>query len=179
MVQRILVPLDGSKRAESALPLACSLASKDDAQMILLHILEYPSEVYSGLAYSGFAPRPLADPAVNEKTQEKKEAIYNKVKGYLEETAARIGSSALSVSIEIHEGPVVETILSSIEKLGVNLIVMSSTGEDRSPWMLGAIADRILREAYAPVVLLREGPGGLGPDCPALQGESLPKLIES
>jgi len=173
MAQRILVPLDGSKRAESALPLACSLASNDKAEMVLLHILEYPTKMYSSWVYPEFTSELLTDPEQGEKTQEMKEAIYNKVKGYLEKVASRITPGTPRVSVVIQEGPVVEAIISSIEKLEINLIVMSSTGGDRNPWMLGAIADRILRETYIPVVLLREGPGGLVPNCPTLQSEAV------
>lgn len=47
MYQRILVPLDGSEQAESALPLACTLASINDAEINLMRVVEYPYEMYS------------------------------------------------------------------------------------------------------------------------------------
>jgi nucleotide-binding universal stress UspA family protein len=40
MFQRILVPLDGSTRAESALPVAARLAKASGGSVILLHVLQ-------------------------------------------------------------------------------------------------------------------------------------------
>ena len=42
MYQRILVPLDGSKHAESALLLASKLARIYKAELALLRVVEYP-----------------------------------------------------------------------------------------------------------------------------------------
>lgn len=179
MVERILVPLDGSEHAESALSLACTLASTSDAEITLLRVVEYPSELYSGTVYSRFYPNPVAEPGLDEKIRTKKEAIHRKVKGYLERLAASIEISKPKVFFEIQVGPVVDAILTSIEKLKIDLIVMSTTGEDRNPWMMGAIANRILREAKVPVILMRKGPGGPVPDRSSLQDVRLQKSKES
>jgi hypothetical protein len=56
---------------------------------------------------------------------------------------------------------------------------MSTTGEDRNPWMMGAIANRILREAQVPVVLWRKETGGSVPDLSSLQNIPLQKNIGS
>ena len=63
------------------------------------------------------------------------------------------------VTFEIREGPVVDAILDVIEKRVVNLIVMSSTGQDQNPYMMGSVASRILREAQVPVILIRDESG--------------------
>lgn len=164
MVQRILVLLDGSKQAESALPLACSIASMSDAEITLLRIVEYPSDVFSNTARSRFYPNPAANPDLDKKIQAKKEAISRSVEGYLERLAASIETSTGKVFIEIREGPIVDAILSSTEELEIDLIVMSTTGEHRNPWMMGSIANRILREAQVPVILVRKELCGSVPD---------------
>lgn len=178
MVRRIVVPLDGSEHAESVLSLACTLANTSDAELTLLRIVEYPSEVYSSAGYSRFYPNPLAEPGLAEKMRAKKEAVSSQVKGYLQRLASSMEISAPKVSIEIQEGPVVDAILNSIEELEIDLIVMSTTGEDRNPWMMGAIANRILREAQVPVVLLRKGTEGSVPNRSSLQNIPLQKNIE-
>ena len=43
MLQKILVPLDGSKLAEEALPYAESLAQKFEAEVILVLVLQTPT----------------------------------------------------------------------------------------------------------------------------------------
>jgi nucleotide-binding universal stress UspA family protein len=164
MYQRIMVPLDGSEHAESVISLACRLASTSDAEITLLCVVEYPSDLYSGSVYCMFYPNPTGDPGVDEKIWQKKEAVHSKVKSYLEGLASRIDTSAHKVSIEIQEGPVVHAILSSIENLEIDLVIMSTTGEGCNPWMMGAVADRIIREAQVPVILMRTEPCNLVPD---------------
>ena len=58
------------------------------------------------------------------------------------------------VSIEVRESPVVDAILSTTENLEIDLIVMSTVGQGHSPWMIGAVANRILRESPVPVILI-------------------------
>jgi hypothetical protein len=60
------------------------------------------------------------------------------------------------VSIEIQECPVVEAILNTVQTFDIDLIVMSTIGQDHNPWMVGATTNRILREAPVPVILLRK-----------------------
>jgi nucleotide-binding universal stress UspA family protein len=141
--------------------------------------VEYPSELYSGTVYSGLYPNPVAEPGLDERIRAKKEALHRQAKGYLERLAASIEISTPKVFFEIQVGPVVDAILTSIENLKIDLIVMSTTGEDRNPWMMGAIANRILREAKVPVILMRTEPGGSVPDRSSLQNVPLQKSIES
>lgn len=173
MCQRILVPLDGSQRAETALSLACTLASVNDAEITVLRVLEYPSELYSS-----FYPNLPADPALDEKIRLKKETIHSSVKGYLEHLASS-AENRRNVSYEIQEGPVVDAILNTAQKLKIDLIVMSSIGNDQNIWMVGCIASRILREAQVPVILMRDGSGSSVPDSSFIQKTPLEKKPEN
>ena len=47
MCHKILVPLNGSKQAELALPLAVELARIYNAEITSLRVVEYPFEMYS------------------------------------------------------------------------------------------------------------------------------------
>ena len=163
MVQKILVPVDGSKQAETAFSLACSLTNFSDAEIILLRVVEYPFEIFSGNVDSRTFPNPHLDPKLDQKIDTKKETIQSRVEAYLEQLAASKKNEQRKVSIEIEEGPVVDSILSAIEKLGVNMIVMSSTGKDQNTLMMGSVAGRILREAQIPVILTRDEPGNPTP----------------
>jgi nucleotide-binding universal stress UspA family protein len=174
MYRRILVPLDGSEQAESVLPLACALANMGDAEITLLRVVEYPYEVYSR-----FNLHPLADPGLAAKLQTEKDAINRRVAGYLERLASRVEKTVSKVFFEVQEGPVVDTILDFAEKSEVDLIVMSTSGQDRSSWMMGAIANRILHEAQVPVILMRLDPYCSIPDHSNLQRISSQKHVES
>jgi nucleotide-binding universal stress UspA family protein len=179
MYQRILVPLDGSEHAESVLPLVCKLASMKDAEITLLRVVEYPLEAFPSSEYFGFNSHPFPEPGLDEQNRAMKANIQRQVKTYLERLAASFETCTRKVMIEIQEGPVVDAILNSVEKLDIDLIVMSTTGEGQCSWGLGSIANRILREAQVPVSLLGKGPGPSVFDHTKRQNYTQPVYLES
>ncbi len=79
---RFLVPLDGSRLAESVLPVVQQVASRFHAQVTLLHIVEkHPPTVIHG------------EPHLTSVVQ---------AQAYLEEIATRLRSSAIPVEIHVH-----------------------------------------------------------------------------
>lgn len=173
MYQRILVPLDGSKQAESALPLAGKLARIYNAEITLLRVVEYPFEMYSRCdSNTHNNPSPT-----DEKLQKEKNAFCMDAEDYLKQLASMMGMTVSQVSIEIQECPVVDAILNTTEKSRIDLIVMSTVGQDDNPWMMGAITNRILREAPVPVILIRQGSYGSAPDRPRQQETSIQKEV--
>ena len=152
MYQRILVPLDGSKQAESALLLASKLARISNAQLTLLRVVEYPTEMYSRCATTTFAHPEQP----NERLLAEKDVFCREAEEYLKCLASIVEMDVADVSIEIQECPVVEAILRTVQRFGIDLIVMSTIGQDQNRWMMGAITNRILREAPVPVILLRK-----------------------
>jgi nucleotide-binding universal stress UspA family protein len=149
--QKILVPLDGSKQAESALLLASKLARISDAEITLLRVVEYPFEIYSRCEPSTFGHPSQPD----EKLLAEKDAFCREAEHYLKQLASIVEMSGSNVSIEIEECPVVESILNTLVRLKIDLIVMSTIGQDHNSWMMGATTNRVLREAAVPVILLR------------------------
>jgi nucleotide-binding universal stress UspA family protein len=168
MYQKILVPVDRSKHAEAALLLASQLAGIHNAEIVLLHVMEYPFEMYSRRDSYNFAGAKQAD----QELQTEKDEFYRAAKNYLEHLASMVETP---VSIEVQECPVVDAILSTTEKSEIDLIVMSSIGEDRNQWMVGSITNRILRKAQVPVILISKGSNGLIPDRPHKQKASIQK----
>lgn len=173
MYQKILVPLDGSKQAESALPLAGKLARIYNAEITLLRVVEYPFEIYSNCQPNGLHDSIQA----NEKLQAEKDAFCRNAEDYLKQLASIIDMNVSQVSIEVQECPVIDAILGTIEKSRIDLIVMSTVGQDDNPWMMGAITNRILREASVPVILIRKGSYDSVPERPRQQGTSLQKEV--
>jgi nucleotide-binding universal stress UspA family protein len=152
MYQKILVPLDGSKQAESALLLASKLARISNAEITLLRVVEYPLEMYSRCEPNTFVHPSQPD----EKLLAEKDAFCREAEKYLKRLASIVEMSVSKVSIEIQECPVVESILSTVAKSEIDLIVMSTIGQDHNTWMMGATTNRILREAPVPVILIRK-----------------------
>ena len=83
---------------------------------------------------------------------------FKEAESYLKHLASIVEMGVSKVSIEIHERPVVEAILNAVLSSEIDLIVMSTIGQDHNAWMLGSITNRILREAPVPVILIRKEP---------------------
>lgn len=154
MYKRILVPLDGSELAEEALPLARILAELNKAEIVLLRVVEYPYTLYSTCD-----EYPPADPDRAKTIQSKKKSLRREASSYLERVASTLQTLGAKVYTEVAEGPVVGAILDSIERLHIDSIVLSTCGQSGcTRCMMGAIADRVLREAQVPVILIRPAP---------------------
>jgi nucleotide-binding universal stress UspA family protein len=147
MYKHLLVPLDGSRLAESALPAAAYLAQTLGARVTLIHVIERgaPKEVHS--------ERHLSQP---------EEACQ-----YLDEVASRTFPASLAVETHVHTSEVKDVARSIVEHTGElqpDLIVMCSHGSgglrDR---LFGNIAQQIIAavrntpQSYVPVLLVRPG----------------------
>src|SRR5581483_5795508 len=145
MMQRILVPLDGSARAERALPVAARIARNTGATLLLLRVTVPVVDSRTSLGLAGTSQQ-----AILESEQEK-------VRAYLE-GMSRLGDLAtLQVGTVALSGIPAETILSYIEANNVDLVVMCShgyTGFKR--WALGSVAQHVAKHSSAPVLVLRE-----------------------
>jgi nucleotide-binding universal stress UspA family protein len=115
----------------------------------------------------------LAFPSpLDEKLQLEKDAFCKEAEAYLKHLASIVEMTVSKVSIEVQECPVVDSILSTMKKSEIDLIVMSAVGQGHNPWMIGAVANRLLRESPVPVVLIGKEPHALVPDHPSQQGAS-------
>ena len=141
MYKRVLLPLDGSPLAEQALPHAIAQASHSQAELILLRVIE-PYTRGTGLS--------LAD---HERIRQQAKAWARE---YLEPIAADVqqqGIPSRAVTVDGH--PHVE-IAQFAETHEVDLIVMSTRGQSGlSRWLMGSVADRVVRGAAVPVLLVR------------------------
>ena len=172
MFKRILVPLDGSELAEKVLPHVRTIAMGNNAEIVLLRIAEYPYDLYVGCdAHS------LFDPEFNKKTADRKKAIHDDLTEYLEQITSNLQQDGLRVIAEVCEGPVVDTIMSSIDHFCVDLIAMSSLGDGGgNPCMIGSVADRVLRESKVQVFLVRPDQGEIKSDNHQSQNNSFTRI---
>jgi nucleotide-binding universal stress UspA family protein len=146
MFKRILVPLDTSVRAESALPVAVRIAHATGAALILLRVISVPVEYGPYLLQSGNLMQELLD-AEDEDAQ-----------SYLKGVAAREHLAGLQITTISVTGSAAQSILATITDHNVDLVVMCShgtTGVRR--WVLGSVAQKIVRHSPASVLILREG----------------------
>jgi len=147
MFTTLLVPLDGSRRAEAALLLAARLAHQSGATLVLVRVVSVLSEYWPTI---GTAYPSLTESAV--------EADLAEASAYLEDVASTRELAGLCVKTAVHYGPVVPTILSVATSYASDLIVLSSHGSaGMIHWMMGSVAEKIARHATLPVLVVREG----------------------
>jgi nucleotide-binding universal stress UspA family protein len=146
-VKRILVPVDGSKLSEEALAPALAIAARRGASLELVHAVP---DLHPFNVAGAETPETFQSWLVGEEARGR--AYLERLRGELEPgSSVSVGTHPL-VSI----GLVAESILELAGKLQVDLIVLTTHGRGRwhQLW-LGSVADRILRTAQHPLLLLR------------------------
>src|SRR5947209_6907741 len=116
MFQRILVPLDGSSRAEQALPIAARIARATGGSLLLVQVVSPPIDSRGGLA-------PVA--LVNEQVCEAEMATATT---YLQSLAASPRLSGIETRTEVVFGLPVQHLLACAEAPGIDLVVLCSHG---------------------------------------------------
>jgi len=145
MYKRILVPLDGSARAERAIPVAVRIARALGGSIILLRVATAPVDTGKYSSTSGYV-------------EEAADTDLAGAASYLENIAGSDQLAGIKTEIKTFIGAVASAILSASQSFHANIIVMCShgyTGFKR--WTLGSVADKVTRHSPIPVFVLREG----------------------
>src|SRR5579872_4146730 len=138
MFERILVPLDGSARAEVILPQIARILNREDSEILLLRVVNIPES-------AGLVMR------TNVRHQEREEAQQ-----YLHDMALRFGKKASKVHARLAEGWPAEVILETAKSEGATMIAISThgrTGMER--WAMGSVAEKVARSSDVPVLMVR------------------------
>jgi nucleotide-binding universal stress UspA family protein len=144
MFTHILVPLDGSERAERAVVLAARIARSAGSRLTLLQANTYP--ISAGVPYAMPVP---TTPAFDEEQRG--------IAEYLARVARWPGLRGIRVATRIVIGPAAAAILDTAREREIDLIVMSSHGRSGpTRWALGSVAEHVARHASAPALVLRE-----------------------
>ncbi len=153
MFKRILVPLDGSKRAERALHVATRIARAFGGSVMLVQVVNAPIE---------FWPDLVAEPDLVQSVIDTGQTSAQK---YLTGIAASPELEGIKIETIILFGPTAPTILSVAHSYHADLIVLCSHGyTGMTRWVLGSVAEKVVRYASIPVLVLREeGPVPAGP----------------
>lgn len=147
MFQHILVPLDGSTRAERAIPVAARVARASGGTVVLVRVVGHPGE---------FLPCqvPLLPSA---SAQTFLEIGRYEASRYLAERARAKELSDVEIISLVLEGSVASSILAVAQAQRCDLIVVCRHGyTGSSRWGLGGVADKIAHHASIPVLILQE-----------------------
>jgi nucleotide-binding universal stress UspA family protein len=151
MSHLVLVPLDGSKFSESALPAALRIARRWNARLEIVTVKEDPSmlahEVLE-LPPHGWFERYIED--VAERVHEE-DCWWDPYQGLPENL-----SSPLTVGATVLKGSPSEAIQNHAAERGVDLVVMATHGRGpMSRFWLGSTADGLIRRSTIPILLIR------------------------
>lgn len=144
MYNKILVPLDGSKRAEAVFPHVEEMARRYDAEIIFLcvqelHVmLEWDEVVDLGKCHDTFDIR-------------KKET-----ESYLAQHKRKFRKKGIKADAHVVYGPVVKSILTAAEEMDADVIVMASHGLSGLPrTFYGSVTAGVLQKIDRPLLIIR------------------------
>lgn len=144
-LKRIIVPLDGSEIAEAALPAAGRIANDTRLPVVLLQVIN-PSLEFSMV---GQGIGPITGDLYNEVESD----FTAQANEELDRGSKLLGPVESGVTLTVLEGGVTEAIQSYVEP--GDLIVMTSHGRTgMRRFILGSVAQKIINERIAPVVLV-------------------------
>ncbi len=143
MYEKILVPLDGSKRAEMIRPHVRELAGRFKATVVLIMVIEH---IYADGIGETYINR--SEDAFNAKLKD------NEL--YLEGIASRFRDKGIACETLVAHGPVVEKIIEAANTEDVDLIAMTSHGRGGLARIFyGSVAAGILNQVDRPLFIVR------------------------
>ena len=149
MYKRILVPLDGSERAEAILPHAREQAKLNEAEVILLQVIEPDPVLMSERASQRSVQDAVASLAEDER----------RVESYLAAKASEMVAAGIKAKTAVAWGPIVNGIIAVAERENVDLIALASHGRSGLPRVFyGSVAAGLLQKVDRPLLLIRSRP---------------------
>lgn len=144
MYKKILVPLDGSPRAERILPYVEEIAVKFGSRIVFMQIVEPNVAMVS--------PYDIAPYNIGEETKRH----VSEARTYLAGIEGEFRAKGLEAKSCVEDGPVVPTILDVAEREDAELIAMASHGRTGLPRVFyGSVAAGVLHRADRPLMLVR------------------------
>lgn len=162
MFKHILLPLDGSQLAEVALPVALNLADKFESKLTLLRIVSLPTAFYS-----------MHDSVSINLLVTFCEQALEEAKAYLKKLRNELTQQGYEVQIQVLEDSSPATaILDVVRVQAIDGIVMSTHGRGGlGRWVYGSVADKVLRYAPVPVLLIRATNDQLDIELPLIESQ--------
>ncbi|MBB5444960.1 MULTISPECIES: universal stress protein [unclassified Paraburkholderia] len=164
MFHRLLVALDGSDTASRAFDAALTLAAESGAELQPLYVIDVPVIAYDA---PGFDPCVIQDAFIDEGKRIAADAQSRM-------TARGIKGTARSVEAAITGEDVAHRIVEAALEWHADAIVMGTHGRRGvQRLMLGSVAERVLRSASCPVLMVPAHANG------ATRDQSVPACAEN
>jgi nucleotide-binding universal stress UspA family protein len=150
MYDTILVPLDGSKRAEKILPHVEELAHRYGTRVVFLKVV-HPFRIPAKPGVGAYAE--FAEQAIAQRTKDAED--------YLASLVAQFREKGIKAVARVVNGPIVEEILGAADRERADVIAMAShgrTGVARA--FYGSVAAGVLHSVDRPLLLIRSRDDG-------------------
>ncbi len=140
-MKRILVPLDGSRVSEGALPHVHSLAHSNGAEVFLLGVVTGAADLH---------------PTPTGQMHHGHDVAEEHCRAYLNAVAATLTHEHIKTETLVAHGNPANIILQVAKDMHADLIVMSTYGRGGiKRTLVGSVADHVIRHAAAPVLVTR------------------------
>jgi nucleotide-binding universal stress UspA family protein len=150
MIDRILLPLDGSEQAEASLPWALALHRAFGSQVILLRVVEANPD-RPGLFSESMGWR-LAEA---------------EGRSYLEQVAHRLQKVGVEPTVEVVSGNPSDEVLEAIRHQEADLVILSSHGIGAAEaFPCGGTSSKVIASADSSVLIVRDGAVGAPDEVP-------------
>lgn len=146
--RRVLVPVDGSLRAESALAAAMDIARAHDAELLIAHAVPAPELTQPG-------PPTPEDLEIERQVVARNEQV---ARDYLRRVRSWLSERAVPVrAFTLHGGEVRERLCGAIARERADLVVLSAHGRTSPRGApCGSVASYLLSHVPVPMLVLRE-----------------------
>ena len=156
MYKKILLPMDGSECAERAGGHAIWTSNASGADIVVLYVVD------TYFLRSAYLPNFRGE--LYDSLQKDGEKVVERFREKLEDNQCKGLCKGIKLTTEVTGGKPYEEIISTIDREGIDLVVMGATGrhgrrkskifESLNRVLLGSTTDKVLRSAKVPVVVV-------------------------
>ena len=155
-MKKIIVPTDFSVQATFALDLACEIASKTGAKIVLMHVMEYAKKQTTFLGSSALNTMGSLTTGV-EMDDIYFIKLFQRRKQQMAEVLSDPNYAGVDITDKILLGTPYHAIEDEITESGADFIIMGTTGvNDWAESLIGSTAEKVVRHASCPVLTLRK-----------------------
>jgi len=148
MFKKIMVPLDGSELAECVLPYLQTLIEAKGVQEVVFVRVAEPFSLTPVRGETGWL--------TEEETKHLDARSQAVAESYLDNLVSGLDYGKVAVQRQVLVGRAAEQLAEYARKNEVDLIVVATHGRSGvSRWVWGSVADKLLRSAHVPVLMVR------------------------
>ena len=145
MLNRVLLPLDGSEAGEAAVPYVQELMSRLGSEVILFEVVPTGKHIRTvgGLDYVLYPEQDLKQ-------------VKTEAREYLDKVYQQLKTKKGKVRVELKAGDIAREIIDYAKRTRAGLIAISSHGHSGiAKWVFGSIAHKIVQVSNIPVLVIR------------------------